>query len=260
MAEELTNEIPGESPTTETRAPEPAGPEPADQAPIEAPAEPRPTLAESGAPSPGRPKRQTRTHAAARNDREAPGETGRERARRGRPGGGGPRGRGGRAPAQGLATEDSEFEETVVKVYRCATVVKGGRRFSFGALVVMGDRNGRVGIGYGKANEVPSAVEKGTKAARQKLVTINLAGTTIPHQVVGRYGASKVVMVPAGEGTGVIAGASVRAVMELAGVKDVLTKSYGSRSPKNLVKAAFGGLVSLRSKEDVARLREVSMA
>ncbi|HOB75760.1 MAG TPA: 30S ribosomal protein S5 [Phycisphaerae bacterium] len=148
----------------------------------------------------------------------------------------------------------------VVRVYRCATVVKGGRRFSFGALVVVGDRHGKVGIGYGKANEVPSAVEKATKAARRAMISVKLNGTTIPHQVMGKYGASKVALIPAGEGTGVIAGASVRAVMELAGVKDVLTKCYGSTSPKNLVKAAFLALASLRSKDDVAKLRDVSIA
>jgi len=145
-------------------------------------------------------------------------------------------------------------------VYRCATVVKGGRRFSFGALVVVGDRRGKVGIGYGKANEVPNAVEKATKAARRAMVAVKLNGTTIPHQITGRFGASKVRLIPAGEGTGVIAGSSVRAVMELAGVKDVLTKCYGSTSPKNLVKAAFGALTGLRSKEDISRLREVSIA
>jgi small subunit ribosomal protein S5 len=148
----------------------------------------------------------------------------------------------------------------VVKIYRCATVVRGGRRFSFAALVVAGDRNGKVGIGYGKANEVPNAVEKASKQARRNMVAVKLNGTTIPHQVIGRYGASQVVMVPADEGTGVIAGESVRSVMDLAGVRDILTKSYGSNSPKNLVKAAFEGLRALRSKDDVRRLREVPVS
>jgi small subunit ribosomal protein S5 len=147
----------------------------------------------------------------------------------------------------------------VVKVYRCATVVKGGRRFSFSALVVVGNRKSKVGVGYGKANEVPSAVEKATKIARRNMVQIKLAGTTIPHEVSSKYGASKVTMIPANEGTGVIAGQSVRAVMELAGVKDVLTKAYGSTSAKNLVKAAFEGLKSLRTREDLAKLRGVSI-
>ena len=141
------------------------------------------------------------------------------------------------------------IEEHVVKIYRCSTVVKGGRRFSFGALVVVGDRNGQVGIGYGKANEVPTAVDKGIKSARKNIKTVSLAGPTLPHQVIGRFGASKVVMVPASEGTGVIAGSSVRAVLELAGVHDVLTKSYGSTCPKNLCKAALAGLLELRSSE-----------
>lgn len=162
------------------------------------------------------------------------------------------------APAP--APEGGDVEESVVKIYRCAAVVKGGRRFSFAALVVAGDRNGRVGLGYGKANEVPNAVEKATKAARRDMRRIRLDGTTIPHPVRGRFGASKVEMVPAVEGTGVIAGASVRAVLELAGVKDVLTKCHGSTSPKNLVKAAFDGLKRLRSKEDIEKLREVSLA
>jgi small subunit ribosomal protein S5 len=177
-------------------------------------------------------------------------------------GGGRGRGRGRGGPDSGRrpTPEVGELDENVVKVYRCATVVKGGRRFSFAALVVVGDRNGRVGIGYGKANEVPSAVEKAGKAARRNMVKINLAGTTLPHQVAARYGASKVTMIPAGPGTGVIAGASVRSVMELAGVKDVLTKCYGSTSPKNLVRAAFDGLKELRSKDDVAKLREVALA
>ena len=156
--------------------------------------------------------------------------------------------------------EERPFEETVVKIYRCATVVKGGRRFSFGALVVVGDRAGQVGVGYGKANEVPQAVEKGIKNARKAVQPVPLTGTTIPHQVVGRFGASRVVMVPASQGTGVIAGSSVRAVLELAGVRDVLTKSFGSTSPKNLVKATLAGLLALRSSDEVERVRGVSLA
>jgi len=156
--------------------------------------------------------------------------------------------------------DERPFEETVVKIYRCATVVKGGRRFSFGALVVVGDRAGQVGVGYGKANEVPQAVEKGIKSARKAVQPVPLAGTTIPHQVVGRFGASRVVMVPASQGTGVIAGSSVRAVLELAGVRDVLTKSFGSTSPKNLVKATLAGLLELRSADQVERVRGVSLA
>ena len=133
--------------------------------------------------------------------------------------------------------EEGGLEENVVRISRCATVVKGGRRFSFGALVVVGDRRGRVGIGYGKSIEVPSAVEKAKKIASRNLIKVRLAGATLPHKVVGIFGASRVVLVPASAGTGVIAGTSVRAVLELAGVHDVLTKSFGSNSPKNLVQA-----------------------
>jgi small subunit ribosomal protein S5 len=155
--------------------------------------------------------------------------------------------------------EESPYEEQVVKVYRCSTVVKGGRRFSFAALVVVGDRKGSVGVGYGKANEVPPAVEKAIKDARKKIIPISLSGTSIPHQVSGKYEATKVVMVPASEGTGVIAGSAARAVLELAGVHDVLTKVYGSTSPKNVVKATLNGLASLCSKEQIENLRGVAI-
>lgn len=155
---------------------------------------------------------------------------------------------------------DRIFEETVVKIYRCATVVKGGQRFSFAALVVVGDRRGKVGIGYGKAKEVPSAVEKGIKNAHKNIVEVRLKGSTLPHRILGRFGASKVVMLPASPGTGVIAGTSVRAVLELAGVHDVLTKSYGSNSPKNLVRATFMGLVNLMDQEQIEGLRGVKLA
>ncbi|MFQ5494055.1 MAG: 30S ribosomal protein S5 [Phycisphaerae bacterium] len=158
------------------------------------------------------------------------------------------------------ALEGTGLEDTVVRIYRCATVVKGGRRFSFSALVVVGDRQGRVGIGYGKAREVPAAVEKGRKIASKSLREIKLQGATLPHRVVGRFGASQVVMVPASPGTGVIAGASVRAVLELAGVHDVLTKSYGSRNPKNLVRATYDALVGLHAPSAIEQLRDVKLA
>ena len=154
---------------------------------------------------------------------------------------------------------ESGVDDIVVKICRCATVVKGGRRFSFGALVVVGDRRGKVGVGYGKSAEVPAAVEKGKKIAMRNMVPIKLVGGTLPHRVIGRFGASHVVMVPASPGTGVIAGASVRAVLELAGVHDLLTKSYGSNSPKNLVRAALQGLTSLVNRDDVERLRGVKL-
>jgi small subunit ribosomal protein S5 len=156
--------------------------------------------------------------------------------------------------------EDSPYDDVVVKVYRCAKVVRGGRRFSFAALVVLGDRHGRVGIGYGKANEVPLAVEKGRKHARRALQPIQLDGPTIPHPVLGHFGSSRVYLLPASAGTGVIAGASVRAVLELAGVHDCLTKAHGSTSPKNLVKATFQALESLRDRKKVESLRGVSLA
>lgn len=154
---------------------------------------------------------------------------------------------------------DSPFEDHVVKVYRCSTVVKGGRRFSFAGLVVVGDRQGKVGYGYGKANEVPPAVEKAIKQARRGVVAVNLKGTSIPHEVVGRFGATRVKLIPASEGTGVIAGAACRAVLELAGVHDVLTKIYGSTAAKNVVKATFNALEQLCSRERIEQLRGVTL-
>lgn len=149
--------------------------------------------------------------------------------------------------------------ERVVQIRRCACVVKGGRRFSFAALVVVGDEKGRVGYGYGKGTEVPISVEKATKQANRSLKDFALDGTTIPHHVEGRFGASKVLLLPAAPGTGIIAGETVRAVVELLGVKDILTKSRGSTNPVNLVKATFDALSKLRTKEDVARLRGVEI-
>ena len=155
--------------------------------------------------------------------------------------------------------EESPLEDTVVKVYRCAKVVKGGRRFSFGALVVVGDRAGTVGIGYAKANEVPQAVEKGVKEAKKDLRKVPLLGRTLPHQVMGKFGSTRITLVPASPGTGVIAGLSARAVLEYAGVQDVLTKVYGSTSAKNVLKATMDGLMKLRTKEVIERLRGVEV-
>jgi small subunit ribosomal protein S5 len=155
--------------------------------------------------------------------------------------------------------QEQPLEETVVKIFRCAKVVKGGRRFSFAALVVLGDRSGTVGIGYGKANEVPLAVEKGIKDAKKTLNKINLLDRTIPHQVIGRFGGTKIIIIPASPGTGVIAGGSARAVLELSGVQDVLTKVVGSTTAKNVVKATMDGLLKLRSKEMVESLRGVEV-
>ena len=153
----------------------------------------------------------------------------------------------------------NDSAETVVQIRRCACVVKGGRRFSFAALVVTGDHNGRVGYGYGKAVEVPLAVEKATKSANRAQRNVPLVQTTVPHQVIGRYRASRVLLLPARPGTGIIAGECVRAVVEAAGITDILTKSFGSSNPLNLVKATFDALSQLRTKEEVARLRGVSL-
>jgi small subunit ribosomal protein S5 len=160
-----------------------------------------------------------------------------------------------------MATERTQGEliDKVVKIRRCAAVVKGGRRFSFTALVVVGDGEGKVGWGYGKANEVPPAVDKAVKDGTRRMIPIPLKGTTIPHEVKGRYGAARVVLVPASPGTGVIAGAPVRAVCEAAGIRDLLTKSFGTANPINVVKATIGALQTLRSEAEVERLRGVSL-
>lgn len=159
--------------------------------------------------------------------------------------------------AEALINEEQGLESTTVKIYRTATVVKGGRRFSFGALVVVGDRQGSVGIGYGKAPGVPAAIEKAQKDARKSLRQVTLLEGTLPHSITAKFGASIVKMVPAAPGTGVIAGATVRAVLELVGVRDCLTKSYGSNNHKNLLKATIEGLCSLRSKQEIMDLRGV---
>jgi len=158
-----------------------------------------------------------------------------------------------------MIDEAQTLESTTIGIYRTATVVKGGRRFSFGALVVLGDRRGTVGIGYGKAPGVPAAIEKAQKEARKQLGKVTLFDGTLPHSVNAQFGACKVRMVPAAPGTGVIAGATVRAVLELAGVRDCLTKVYGSTNPRNLCKATLEGLKQLRTKEQIESLRGVSI-
>jgi len=159
-----------------------------------------------------------------------------------------------------VSTEDrSDKPEKVVQIRRCACVVKGGRRFSFTALVVVGDGNGRVGWGYGKAVEVPLAVEKAVKSANRSMVSVPVVETTVPHQVVGRFGAARVLLLPARPGTGIIAGECVRSVVESAGITDILTKSFGSNNPMNLVKATFEGLGRLRTRDMVSRLRGVEV-
>lgn len=151
--------------------------------------------------------------------------------------------------------EAPEFKERLVSINRVAKVVKGGRNFRFSALMVVGNENGRVGVGMGKAAEIPEAVRKGIEDAKRNMVDIPIVGTTIPHQVEGRFSKGHVRMLPAEEGTGVIAGGPVRAVLEIAGVKDIRTKSFGSNNPANCAKAAMDGLLQLRTVEQVAKLR-----
>ncbi len=154
----------------------------------------------------------------------------------------------------------SGFTDHVVKIKRCAAVVKGGRRFSFAAMVVVGDGKGKVGWGYGKANEVPPSVEKATKQANREMVSISVEDGTIPHEVKGRFGAGRVVLIPAGPGTGIIAGAAVRAVCEAAGISNILTKSMGTNNPVTLVKATMDALQKLRTSQDIERLRGVPLS
>jgi small subunit ribosomal protein S5 len=172
--------------------------------------------------------------------------------------GGRGRGRGGDSTPQ--EKQRGELQENVVKIKRCAAVVKGGRRFSFAAMVVVGNGSGKVGWGYGKANEVPPSVEKAVKEGMRSQMEVAREGGTIPHTVKGRYGAAKVILVPAAPGTGVIAGTAVRAVCEAAGIHDILTKSFGSNNPVSLVKATLAALKQLRPKVDVERLRGVNLS
>ena len=163
--------------------------------------------------------------------------------------------RGPRRDRRDRMEEPPEFEEKLVAVNRVTKTVKGGRNMRFSALIVIGDKKGRVGIGMGKAVEIPEAIRKASEAAKKNLVTISTKGTSIPHETVGRFGTAKVVLLPAPEGTGVIAGGPARAVLELCGVKDIRTKSYGTNNPINTVKATLEGLKALRTAEQVAKLR-----
>lgn len=153
-----------------------------------------------------------------------------------------------------LELEAPELVEKVVTINRCAKVVKGGRRFSFSALVVVGDENGRAGFGYGKANQVAEAIRKGVEQAKKNLITVPMVGTTVPHKIIGVHGAAKVLLKPASPGTGIIAGGGARALLELSGIRDIVAKSLGSNNPLNVIKATIDGLTRMKQQKDLEKL------
>lgn len=167
--------------------------------------------------------------------------------------------RGGRRGKREEGRSESDQFESVIQIKRCACVVKGGRRFSFNALVVVGDKRGSVSFGYAKAKEVPPAVDKAVKSASRRMTKVPMKGTTIPHRVIGRFGGSKVLLMPAAPGTGIIAGRGVRDVVVAAGIHDILTKNLGSTNPINVVKATLDGLRRLRTRETVSEMRGVTL-
>jgi small subunit ribosomal protein S5 len=234
----------------------------ADENPTQPAEQPQPTPEAAAATAPAPPGDAQAAAPQQQHQQQQPHGGGRRGGGGGRGQGGGQGrggGRGGPRRDRDRQPDESGVESSVVRIYRCSKVVKGGRTFSFGALVVVGDRKGNVGIGYGKANEVPNAVEKGTKDARKQMFKVSLKGGTVPHIIRGKSGASEVVLVPARPGTGVTAGKSVRPCLELVGITDILSKAYGSTSPKNLVKATIGALRQLQVKEQVETARGIQL-
>jgi small subunit ribosomal protein S5 len=255
MAEEETNKT-NEVPATDTAAVEPSQATPPAEETKEVPAE---TVAAAEKPAAEKPSEATEpVKVSAATEKPAPKADAAPAAKPGgdrRYGGGGQHRNNRRGPKPAPRREDDGIMEKVLFINRCAKVVKGGRRFSFSALVVVGDAKGKVGIGFGKANEVAECIRKANESGRREMESINLVKDTIPHEVIGEFGGSRVLMRPAAPGTGLIAGGGVRAVAEAAGVKDLLAKSLGSSNPSNVAKAALEGLRQLTLKEEILQAR-----